>query len=170
MISRLCTLQREFCSRCNVRLLDPLGFNGISGGSLWLVCSGYFFPLGLAGRVVRVNVFVENADELRDYAITFESGEQASIHVDRSLWFLECAWQRDADVGVLRFAGAVDHTAHDSQLHFFHANVAAFPGGHLLAQVGLNLLSHFLEEGAGGASAARACGDLRRETANAHGL
>jgi hypothetical protein len=30
MTSRLCTLQREFCSRCNVRLLHPLGFNGIS--------------------------------------------------------------------------------------------------------------------------------------------
>jgi hypothetical protein len=30
MVSRLCTLQREFCSRCNVRLLHPLGFNGIS--------------------------------------------------------------------------------------------------------------------------------------------
>src|ERR1700735_1129002 len=28
--SRLCTLQREFCSRCNVKLLHPLGFNGIS--------------------------------------------------------------------------------------------------------------------------------------------
>jgi len=28
--SRLCTLQREFCSRCNVKLLHPLEFNGIS--------------------------------------------------------------------------------------------------------------------------------------------
>ena len=28
--SRLCTLQREFCSRCNVKLLHPLKFNGIS--------------------------------------------------------------------------------------------------------------------------------------------
>ncbi len=30
MFSRLCTLQREFCSRCNVELLHPLEFNGIS--------------------------------------------------------------------------------------------------------------------------------------------
>jgi hypothetical protein len=29
-ISRLCTFQREFCSRCNVKLLHPLEFNGIS--------------------------------------------------------------------------------------------------------------------------------------------
>jgi hypothetical protein len=30
LVSRLCTLQREFCSRCNVKLLHPLEFNGIS--------------------------------------------------------------------------------------------------------------------------------------------
>jgi hypothetical protein len=29
-LSRLCTLQREFCSRCNVKLQHPLEFNGIS--------------------------------------------------------------------------------------------------------------------------------------------
>jgi hypothetical protein len=29
-VSRLCTLQREFCSRSNVELLHPLKFNGIS--------------------------------------------------------------------------------------------------------------------------------------------
>jgi len=29
LVSRLCTLQREFCSRCNVKLLHRLGFNGI---------------------------------------------------------------------------------------------------------------------------------------------
>jgi hypothetical protein len=29
---RLCTLQREFCSRCNLKLLHPLKSNGISRG------------------------------------------------------------------------------------------------------------------------------------------
>ena len=47
---------------------------------------------------------------------------------------------------------------------------SALPRRHLLAQVGLNLLRHLLEEGAGGAAAAGAGRDLRREAANAHRL
>src|SRR6266852_2186212 len=48
--------------------------------------------------------------------------------------------------------------------------VAFFPDGHLLAQVSLDLLGHFLEEGAGGAAASGAGGDLRGEAANAQRL
>ena len=69
-------------------------------------------------------------------------------------------------------AGAVDYASHDCDFHFFDAGIAVFPGGHLLAQVGLNLLGHFLEEGAGKCSAAASgagC-DLRGEAANAERL
>ncbi len=44
------------------------------------------------------------------------------------------------------------------------------PDGHLLAQVGLDLVGHLLEEGAGGAAAAGAGGHLRREAADAQRL
>ena len=45
-----------------------------------------------------------------------------------------------------------------------------FPLRHLLAQVGLDLVGHVLEEGAGGAAAAGAGGDLRREAADARAI
>ena len=100
----------------------------------------------------------------------FSVVNRRAVHVDRRFRLFERAGQRDADVGVLRFAGAVDHAAHHRDLHLFDADVVAFPCRHLLAQVGLNLLGHFLEEGAGGAAAAGAGGDLRGEAANAERL
>src|ERR1700691_1772440 len=119
---------------------------------------------------MRIHIFVENGDEFRDDAIAFEGGEQASIHINRSLRLFERARQGYSDVGVLGFAGAVDYATHDGELHFFHTYIAAFPGGHLLAKVGLNLLGHFLEKGAGGASASGARSDLRGEAANPQGV
>ena len=119
---------------------------------------------------MRLDVLIQNRDELGDDLVALQRGEQAAIDVDRGFRFFEGAGQRDADVGVLRFAGAVDHAAHHGDFHFFDARVAVFPDGHLLAQVGLDLLGHFLEEGAGGASAAGAGGDLRGEAANAERL
>ena len=44
--------------------------------------------------------------------------------------------------------------------------VALAPDGHLLAEVALDLLRQLLEVGAGGAAAAGAAGDLRREGAD----
>src|SRR3984957_5937402 len=143
-----------------------------AGSNPWVALDsgGNFFFNRLPCRIVRVYILIENFDELGDNAVAFQRGEQASIHIDRSLGLLKRSGQGDADVGVFRFARAVDHTAHDGQLHLFHAHVAALPHGHLLAQVSLDLLRHLLEEGAGGASAAGAGGNLRREAANAHGL
>ena len=90
---------------------------------------------------------------------------QPAIHIHRSFGFLEGAGQRNADVGVLGFARTVDYAAHHGDLHGFDAGMALFPLRHLLAQVGLDLVGHVLEEGAGGAAAARAGGHLRGEAA-----
>ena len=48
--------------------------------------------------------------------------------------------------------------------------VLLLPDRHLLAQVGLDLVRHVLEESAGGAAASGTGGHLRRETADAQRL
>ena len=78
--------------------------------------------------------------------------------------------RRDADVGGLRLAGAVDDAAHHRQRQRLDAVVARLPRRHLLADVALDALGELLERGAGGAAAARARGDARREAAQAERL
>ena len=53
-----------------------------------------------------------------------------AVDVDRRHGLFERARQRDADVGVLGFAGAVDDAAHHRDLHLFDARrSAAFQTG-----------------------------------------
>src|SRR4029077_18378230 len=131
----------------------------------------FFFVVGLfSGGVVGFDVVVENLDELGYDPIAFEGGEQAAVHVDRGLRFFGGSRERNSEACVLGFSGTVYDAAHHSYFHFFDARVAFFPDRHLLAQVGLDLLGHFLKEGAGGAAAAGAGRDLRGEAANAERL
>src|SRR5580704_9896249 len=131
----------------------------------------FFFVVGLvSGGVVGFDVVVENFDELGYDPIAFEGGEQAPVHVDGGLRFFGGSRERNSEACVLGFSGTVYYAAHHSYFHFFDARVAFFPDGHLLAQVGLDLLGHFLKEGAGGAAAAGAGRDLRGEAANAQRL
>ena len=67
---------------------------------------------------------------------------------------------------MFRFAGSVDHAAHDGQLEFLDAGILLVPLRHRCAQIALYLLGQFLEIGAGGASAAGATRHLRHEAAN----
>ena len=56
------------------------------------------------------------------------------------------AGQRDADVGMLRFAGSVDDAAHHRDLQVLDRPVISFlPHRHVLAQIALDLLRQFLE-------------------------
>ena len=59
--------------------------------------------------------------------------------------------------------GPVHHAAHDRHPQLLDAGPLLPPQRHPLAQVVLDLLRHLLEEGAGGAAAAGAGGDLRGE-------
>ena len=129
-----------------------------------------FGGVGGAGAVAGADVVVEDLLEVGDDGVSTECSEEAAIDVDGSFGFLEGAGERDADVGVLGFAGAIDDAAHDGELEFFDAGVGLAPDGHGVAEVVLNLLGELLEEGAGGASAAGAGGDLRGEAADAEGL
>ncbi len=100
-----------------------------------------------------LNVIVEDSPEFLDDFVSAQGSQQPAIHINGSFRLLECAGERDTQVSVLRFAGPVNDASHDRDFHFFNAGMAFFPRRHLLAQVGLDLLGHFLEEGAGGPSA-----------------
>src|ERR1700737_4797368 len=79
------------------------------------------------------------------------------------------AGQRDADIGVLGFAGAVDDAAHDRDVERLDAGILRLPGRHLVADEILDRARQFLEGGRGGAAAAGACRDPRHEGATPNG-
>src|SRR5258708_29295671 len=119
---------------------------------------------------MRLEVGVENLDEVGYDLLALECSEQATVHVNGGLRFFGRSRQRNAEAWVLRFAGAIDDAAHYGDFHFFYAGVAFLPDGHLLTQIGLDLLRHLLEERARSTAAAGAGGDLRGEAANAERL
>ena len=55
----------------------------------------FFFP----GRVVGLDIVVENLDELGDDLVAFEGGEQAAVHVDGSVRFFDRPRQKDSEDG-----------------------------------------------------------------------
>ena len=72
--------------------------------------------------------------------------------------------QGDADIGVFGFSGTVHYAAHDSDLHLFHARIAARARQAFALAGSSESVGHVLEERAGGAAAARTRSHLRRES------
>src|SRR5579864_3752169 len=68
------------------------------------------------------------------------------------------------------FAGPIHHATHHSDFQFFDPRILVFPDRHAGAEIALDLLRHFLEESAGGATATGAGRDLWSEAANSHRL
>src|SRR5713226_2711382 len=124
----------------------------------------------LPRRVALLDVVVENLQELGDDGVALERELEGAVHEDGRLGLLEGAGERDADIGMLALAGAIDHAAHHSDLELFHARVLRFPHRHLIAEIGLDLLGHLLEEGRGRAPAAGAGRHLREKAPEPHGL
>src|SRR5882672_3359803 len=151
-------LQREVKPRVNAGLIALRA-------TLELNLDG-FLRRGVGG----IHVVIENLDELGHDGVSAQGREQAAVHVDRSLGFLERSRKRNPDIRVLGFARPVDDAAHHRQLHLFDTDIAVLPGWHLIAQIGLNLLRHLLEKYAGGAPTTRAGRNLRHEAANAERL
>src|SRR5215471_19643507 len=116
------------------------------------------------------DVIVEDLEELGHDAVALERELEGAVHEDGRLGLLEGAGQGDADVRVLALARAVDDAPHHRDVELLHAGILRLPHRHLLAEIGLDLLGHFLEERGGGAPAARARRHLRDEVAKAHGL
>ena len=93
-----------------------------------------------------------------------------AVNVDGAAGSFAGAGQTDADVGGLRFAGAVHDAAHDRKRHGFDALVLLFPDGHVVANVALNRFGQFLKGSAGGAAATGAGCYAGREGTQAEGL
>src|SRR5215831_20464417 len=116
------------------------------------------------------DVVVEDLQELGHDAVALERELEGAVHEDGRLWLLEGAGQGDANVRVLALARTVDDAPHHRDIQFLDACVLRLPHRHLLAEIGLDLLRHLLEERGGRAPAAGARRDLRDEVAKAHGL
>lgn len=82
----------------------------------------------------------------------------AAFYVDGRDGCFGFSGERDADVGVFGFAGAVDDAAHDGDFEVFYAGVFLAPFGHFLTDVVVYLFGELLVEIAVGAAAARATG------------
>ena len=108
--------------------------------------------------------------ELRSDRRTAEGRGLAAVDEDRSGGRLAGSRKRDADVGVLGFAGTVDDAAHHRDLEFLDARILLAPDRHVAAKVVLDGLGEFLEHGGCGAPATRAGCDDRHELAESHGL
>ena len=124
-----------------------------------------------AGRVVVADVVLDDRLELLGDAPALERHGLLAVDVDRRDRHLVGARQADADVGVLRFARAVDHAAHHRDLHLLDARIALLPDRHLRAQVVLDALRP--APGNRCWWCVRSPGrrvDHRREAAQAHGL
>jgi cysteine synthase len=93
-----------------------------------------------------------------------------AVDEDRRRRRLAGAGQRDADVGVLGFAGAVHDAAHDGDIEGLDAGIGLLPFRHGGRDPALDVARELLEHRRGGAAAARAGGDERHEGAKAHRL
>src|SRR5215467_7069276 len=116
------------------------------------------------------DVIVEDLEELGHDAVALERELEGAVYEYGRLGLLEGAGQGDADVRVLALARTVDDAPHHRDVQLLDARILRFPHRHLLAEVGLDLLRHLLEERGGRAPAAGARRDLRDEVAKAHGL
>src|SRR6185312_8275036 len=99
-----------------------------------------------------------------------QRGGLLAVDEDRRGRLLAGAGERDADVGVLGFAGAVDDAAHYRDVEPLDARIARLPFRHGVADEVLDAGGELLESGRGGAAAARTGGDQRHEGAQPHGL
>src|SRR5262245_7716561 len=105
-------------------------------------------------------------DQLLEFCGELVGGAAQRLHmvtvdVHRAARFFAGAGQADADARRLRFAGPVDHTAHDRERHLLDALVGRFPLGHPVADVFLNALGELLERSARRPAAAGTRGDTR---------
>src|SRR5262249_24367700 len=78
--------------------------------------------------------------------------------------------KRNTDVGVRRFAWAVDDAAHNRDVERLDTGILLLPLRHRRVDEALNVAGKLLERGRGGAPTARAGRDQRHEGAEAHGL
>src|SRR6185503_8840783 len=115
-------------------------------------------------RIVGVDVAVQDSEELRDNRVASKGRVQPAVDEDRCHGLLEGSGKRNAQMRVLALAGTVHDASHHGHPELRDTGARVAPHRHLVSQVILDLLRHFLEEGAGGPAAAGTARHLRKET------
>src|ERR1035438_6801648 len=146
---------RANINRCIASLILPRSYEFLAHGRL---------------PVVALDVAVEYLLEVGDDGIAVQRLQQLAVHIHRRLGIFECAWEADAEVGMLGFAWAVDDAAHDGEFQFFHAGILLAPLGHRAAEITLYLLGQLLEVSRSGAAAPWAACNLRHDAADGERL
>ena len=103
--------------------------------------------------IMSTDIVVHHLREPLSDPVALEGCNLLAVHIDRRGGSFAGAGEADADVGLFTLAGAVDHAAHDRDLHGRHPWVTVAPTGHPAVQVALNVLGQLLKIGAGGAAA-----------------
>src|SRR5271170_837585 len=68
-----------------------------------------------------VDVAIQNLFELWNYFVSSQSHGKTPINIDRGFRLFGSAGERNSNVGVLRFAGAVHDAAHHRDLQLLHS-------------------------------------------------
>ncbi|QTK80304.1 hypothetical protein AT6N2_C2742 [Agrobacterium tumefaciens] len=93
-----------------------------------------------------------------------------AIDENRCRWALTGAGQRNADIGVFAFAGAIDDAAHDGDVERLDTGIFLTPGRHVLTNVVLDVLGELLEDSGRGPSTAGTCRNDWNELTETHHL
>src|SRR6266852_6442160 len=107
-----------------------------------------------AGAVALVDIVDHHRLEFGGDIGAAQGAEFLAVDEYRRRRGLAGAGQRNADIGMLGFAGTVDDAAHDRNVERFDPGIARLPAGHLIADEILDAARQFLEGGRGGAAAA----------------
>src|SRR5947208_7379001 len=83
---------------------------------------------------------------------------------------LASARERNADIGVLAFAGSIDDAAHHGDVEPLHTGIAPLPLGHGCVDEALIVAGEFLKVRRGRPSASRTGGDEGHKNPKATGL
>src|SRR4029079_14502407 len=107
--------------------------------------------------IFHLHIFIDDLTKLPSNIVALQGYGLLTIHENWRHRPLSRAGQAAADVGMLAFAGTIDHASHYRQRHIFHAIVLLAPYQHAVANVALDTFSKLLKIGTGGTPATGAC-------------
>ena len=112
-------------SRAKVSLLKTLRKFRHGGGVPPGAASTSCLCLDQHLAVTPLDVLVEDHLKLLDDPVALQRGEKLPVDIHRRLGLLKRSRQRDANIGMLRLARPVHHTAHHRQLQLLDARINA---------------------------------------------
>src|SRR5690242_15493285 len=88
-------------------------------------------------RIFHLNIVIDDSAKFSRDIVALQRDGFAAVHVNRCYRPLTRTRKTDADIGVLAFAGAVDHASHHRESHILHAVIFFAPYQHLVANISL---------------------------------